>query len=560
MRVACVDVPALPLQLLWRREPAWRTQPTVVVDEDRPQGVVRWASEQARALRVLPGQRYATALSLAPGLRAGVVPPEEIAAAVDELAARLHALSPELTRTGEAVRRHAAEGPAATRKAIPEPGTLWLGGAGLASIYPSATAWGQAIAKVLDELGLLGVVVVGFSRFATCAIARGLGHQLGHSPGGGERSAGTSGAGAGAGARAGAGAGAGAGKPAGATATIVRVFACDADERATARAVPLDRVDVEPTLRDALARLGVTTLGQLVKLPGGGILERFGASAYRLYQLAAGEGWDPLAPEPPPEAVDERVILDELEADAERLSFALKGAVDRLLERLADQRRALTALYLELTLRHAVGHHSRRVDCIKPATPTLDGRALLGLCRLRLEHQPPEVGVCELRVWADDVAATREQLALFAERPRRDLAAADAALARLRAELGDDAVVRAVLRPGHLPEARFGWERLTNVAPPRPRRDQPRQLVRRLLTRPLLLPPQLPSVRDDGWVLSGLAHGAVTRIVGPYVVSGGWWATELHREYHFAETRRGDCLWLFYDRARRRWFQHGAVE
>jgi protein ImuB len=518
MRTACVDVPALPLQLLWRREPAWRAQPTVVVDEDRPQGVVRWASEAARALRVLPGQRYATALSLAPGLRAGVVPPEEIAAAVDELAARLHRRSPEVTRS---------EG---------EPGTLWLGGAGLATIYPSATAWGQAIAGALAELGLVGVVVVGFSRFATCAIARGLGHELHR----------------------------GLARSAAPPSPIVRVFARDVDERAQARAVPLDRVDVDPALRDALARLGVTTLGQLVGLPGGGILERFGAAAHRLYQLAAGEGWDPLAPEPPPEAVDERVILDELELDAERLAFALKAALDRLLARLAAGKRALTALYLELTLQHAVGRLSRRVDCIKPAAPTLDGRALLGLCRLRLEHQPPssapEVGVIELRVWADDVPATREQLALFAERPRRDRAAADAALARLRAELGDDAVVRAVLRPGHLPEARYGWERLTNVVAPRPRRDVPRQLVRRVLTRPLLLPPQLPSVRDDGWVLSGLAHGAVTRIVGPYVVSGGWWATELHREYHFAETRRGDCLWLYYDRARRRWFQQGAIE
>lgn len=531
VRVACVDVPALPLQLLWRREPAWRGQPTVVVDEDRPQGLVRWASEQARALRVLPGQRYATALSLAPELRAAVVPPEEIAAAVGELAVRLHALSPEITRS---------EG---------EPGTLWLGGSGMAGLFPSATAWGQAIAQVLTDLGLLGVVVVGFSRFATCAIARGLGHALGQGLGLTASSA------LAAARRAPAG-----GDEAGAGAPIVRVFARDADERASARAVPLDRVDVAPGLRDALARLGVTTLGQLVGLPGGGILERFGAAAHRLYLLAAGEGWDPLAPEPPPEATDERVILDELEVDAERLGFALKAALDRLLERLADKRRALTALYLELTLRHAVGRQTRRVDCIKPAAPTLDGRALLGLCRLRLEHQPPEVGVCELRIWADDIGATREQLALFAERPRRDRAAADAALARLRAELGDDAIVRAVLRPGHLPEARFGWERLGHVPAPRPRRDLPRQLVRRVLTRPLLLPPQPPSVRDDGWVLSGLTHGAVTRILGPYVVSGGWWATELHREYHFAETRRGDCLWLFYDRARRRWFQHGAVE
>ena len=512
MRIACVDIPAFPLQLLLRREPAWRELPVVVVDEDRPQGTVLWASDGARACRVLPGQRYATALALAPGLRAGVVPPEEIGAAQDAIAAKLHTLSPEVMRA-------------------PDPGTYWLGGAGLASLYPSATAWGKAMAAVLGEQGLAGVVVVGFSRFATYAVARALGRGLAGVTGGA------------------------------APETRVHVHARDVDEREAARAVPLDRLDVDPSLRDALARLGVTTLGQMVRLPGGGILERFGAEAHRLYQLAAGEGWDPLAPEPPPEAPDEQVYLDDPESDAERLVFASKAALDRLLTRLADDRRALAALYLELQLQHGVGRHERRVDCIKPAAATLDGRSLLGLVRLRLEHMPPVAGVIAIRVWADDVAATREQLALFAEKPRRDLRAADAALARLRAELGDDAIVRAVLRPGHLPEARYGWERLDTVVAPHPRRDRPHVLVRRVLAKPQLLPPQSPQVRDDGWVLAGLEHGAITRVVGPYVVTGGWWTGgEVAREYHFADTRRGECLWLFYDRTRRRWFQHGAVE
>jgi len=70
--------------------------------------------------------------------------------------------------------------------------------------------------------------------------------------------------------------------------------------------------------------------------------------------------------------------------------------------------------------------------------------------------------------------------------------------------------------------------------------------------------------RDDGWLLSGLEQGAVVRIVGPYVVSGGWWQSSapqgICREYHFAELRRGDCLWVYYDRNRRRWFWQGSVE
>jgi protein ImuB len=509
MLVACVDIPALPLQLLWRRQPEWRQHPTVVVDEDRPQGKILWACEKARRLRILPGQRYAHALSLARGLRAGVVAPSEIALGVDRLAERLRSLSPSV------------------QPARAQPGSFWLDGGGLQRIFADGEAWARALDRVLVEEGLIGAVVVGFTRFGTYAIAR-------------------------------------------AQRKGVRVFATDADERAAARAVPLDRLDVDPGLRDALARLGVTTIGQMVRLPGGGILERFGTDAHHLYTLAAGERWDPLVPEPPPDAPDERVLLDDPEKDSERLLFSVKAAVDRLLARLAVRRRAVAALWLELTMQHYGRVESerfeKRADCIRPAEPTLDARTLLRLCHLRLEGSPPVAGVIEVRVWADDIPATREQLALFASRPRRDLRAGAEAIARLRAELGDEAVVRAVLRDGHLPEARFGWEPVRELPQPRPRPSPLRLLVRRVLSRPRLLPPQSTHVRNDGWVLAGLEQGSIVKIDGPYIVSGGWWmaaapgAQETHREYHFAETRRGDCLWLYFDRRRRRWFQHGAVE
>ena len=494
MTVACLDLPAFPLQLVWRHEPAWRAHPTVVIDEDRPQGTILWACERARASGVLAGQRYAHALARCPGLRARVVPPEQIATAIAELRTGLHAVSP--------------------RVEPGEPGTFWLDGDGLDHIFAD---WGAAIGAVIAARGFVGAIVVGFSRFATYAIAR-------------------------------------------AARRGILTLASDAEERTAASAVPLARLDLDPKLRDALARLGVTRVGEMVRLPAGGILERFGREAHRLYQLAAGERWDPLVPVAPPEAPDERILLDDDEDDVERLVFVLKAPLDRLLARLAAKGRALTALHVELALKHAVGRIETRADCIVPAAPTLDGRALLRLVHLRLTGMPPVSPVNAARLWADDLAATREQLALFASRPRRDLRAADEALARLRAELGDDAIVRAVLRDGHLPEASFGWERLAHVVPASPNPPPVRALVRRMLVRPQLLPPQARQVRDDGWLLSGLEHGAVVRIVGPYVVSGAWWTHEIQREYHFAELRRGDCLWVYFDRARKRWFHHGAIE
>jgi protein ImuB len=539
-RIACVDLPALPLQLVWRQRPQWRAHPVVVIEEDRPQGVVLWACERARAQRVLPGQRFGQALSLCSGLRAQVVEPEVISAAVEELLVALSRVSPRVEANGSggggaAVMSGAASGNSA--------GTFWLDGEGLERLYGSEASevseaseasevddhgarWGTAILQEILRCGYSGVVVVGFARFASYAIARtrpARPRQLGR----------------------------------------VLVLPSEEAERIAAAQVPLARLEIDAKLLAAMARLGVTTLGQLVALPGGGLLERFGGEAHRLHQLAAGARWDPIAPVSPPQPLEERVLLDDEEHHVEGLVFVIKGALDRLLQRMAARHRALTALHLELRLRHRVHELETRVDCLKPAAPTLDARALLRLVHLRLEHQPPAAGVIEVKVGADDAPATREQLALFAEKPRRDLRAADQALAALRAELGEDAVVTPRLREGHLPEARFGWQRLTHLPAAAPRPAAELQLVRRIFARPRPLPAQLTNLRDDGWMLSGsadLGHGSVVRVHGPFVVSGGWWASEVQREYHFAETQSGACLWVYYDRVRRRWFWQGEVE
>jgi protein ImuB len=501
MRVACLDLPAFPLQLVWRATPAWRANPVVVIERDRPHGEVLWACEHARAAGVLPGQRYSHALALCPGLRARVVPEAQIAEAVLELRGALAALSPGVEPDGT--------------------GTFWLDGGGLERLFPGrdpARAWGDAIARAAFALGYRGAVVVGFSRFATYAIAR--------------------------------------------VTRGVAVSASDAEERARASEVPLARLEVDPALREALGRLGVTRVGALVRLPAGGILERFGRDAHRLYQLAAGERWDPLVPVAPPEAPDERVLFDDDETNLESLLFASRPAVERLIGRLAARAHALTALHVELTLKHAVGDVSVRADCIKPAQPTLDSRALLRLLHLRLTGAPPEAPVNAVRVWAEEIAASHEQLALFARlhRPRRELRAADEALARLRAELGDQAVCRVELRDSHVPEASYGWQPLVHLAAPAPGAPAIGVLVRRVLATPAPIASRRANSRDDGWLLSGLEHGAVTRITGPYPLVQRWWGEPIHRDYHYAELKQGDAMWLYYDRHRCHWYWQGKVE
>jgi protein ImuB len=222
------------------------------------------------------------------------------------------------------------------------------------------------------------------------------------------------------------------------------------------------------------------------------------------------------------------------------LLFLIKPLLHALLVALVLRGEALAELVLRLQLDGA----GRQEEHLRPAAPTLEAVQVLDLIRLRLEARGLAAGVVQIELTAQGVPATQEQLRLFTGKPRRDLELAHRALARLRAEFGDEAVVRARLRDGHFPEASFAWEPLAEVACPRPGAAVPRTLVRRILARPVPLPRrQLPP-----------------KLRGPYVVSGGWWAEEVHRDYYFAETPHGDFLWVYFDRRRRQWFLQGRVE
>jgi protein ImuB len=493
-RLACVNVPALPLQIVLHDRPDWRAHPVVVVAEDRPQSPILWVNGRARKSGVAPGLSYASALSLVPDLRAAPVAPLHVTSTVDAIAARLRAFSPGVETSSE------------------EQGVFWTNVSGLHRLYDSLDVWAGAVRADLIGTGFTAVVVVGFTRFGTCAVAR--------------------------------------------IARSVRVFSDPSDEREEAGRVPLDRLSIPPETCAALYQLGVRSVSALLRLPAEGLLERFGPEIYRLHRMAAGDLWTPLQPQVPPDPIQRSVLLDNPQIDASGLLFLIKRLLHPVLAALASRGQALAALDVRL-------RPDRQPWCaerIRPAGPTLDPVQILDLVRLRLESVRLLAGVIEIELEANGQPAAPDQIRLFTEHQQRDLEAGNRALARLRAELGDDAVVRPVLRKGHLPEARFGWEPLERLQVPRPRQVETRTLVRRVYSRPLALPAAPRATHDDGWLISGVVRGSVADQTGPYVLSGGWWVREVRRDYYFVETRRGELLWVYYDRRRRCWFLHGRVE
>ncbi len=437
-RVACVDVPELPLQLLLRREPSWRTRPVVVVKDDRPQGIVLHANTHARNHRVLPGMTFAAARSLATTLHAAVVPREDVDAAVSELHLRLSNASPRV------------------EPSMAEPGVFFVDPAGMVPLFGSLEQWAEALATELRGGDFVGSVVVGFHRYRSYALGR-------HAAAQGRRA--------------------------------VWVLPDPVTEARRSAAVPLQQLGIDPDLRDQLRVLGVRTLGDFLRLPPAELALRFGEVATRLHAMAS-DRFTPMQPRELADPVTAQLQLEPPDGDHTRLLFGLKGTLHRAMDRLAERGEAMTVLHLRLVLDHAGAHD----EFIEPAEPTLDVPMLVDLVRLRLESLVLPAAVEEVIVRLEGIRATAEQLALFRTQRRRDLDAAARAMDRLRAMFGPEAVTRAKLRAAHLPEASFAWEQVQRIDfPSPPALQELPPLCRRVLPRPVPLPPR-PRHEPEAWL------------------------------------------------------------
>jgi protein ImuB len=400
------------------------------------------------------------------------------------------------------------------------PGVFWLDAQGLNRLYPSLHSWAQAVRLDLQRAGMRATVAVGFTRFGAYALAKF--HQ------------GTT------------------------------VCEDAAEERAAVQRVPLACVDLDPDVRERLLALGIRTIGEFLRLPVDGIRQRFGAATDLLYQLAAGHRWAPLVPVPADEPQERLAHFDAPEVRADRLIFIVKRLLDSLLAALIHRAHAVVELVLWMKL----DDRSARTERVQPAASTLDAAQLLVLVRLRLDALRLPAGVVTLRLTAATCPATSEQRRLFPHYARRDPELADQALARLRAEFGEQSVVHARLDHGHLPSAQFAWEPLAHA----PLRASPavvtmRPLVRRIFAQPRevgadfarLAPGSRLQASGTANVLAE-ARSQKPEAVGPYILAGGWWNGGVRRDYYFVPAENGNLWWVFFDHRRQRFFLQGCVE
>lgn len=212
----------------------------------------------------------------------------------------------------------------------------------------------------------------------------------------------------------------------------------------------LDRLpNLDRSLQKRLDRLGIRTLGDILRIKPHELHRLCRQSGYLLRRLAMGEDGEPVRAAWPPRALEESQHFEVEVCEEERLCAALENCVERIARRLTTGTDYCRSLILEISLEDGTEARSeeRLKEPVSSVEPLLRTAVRL-LRRLRLRQ-----GAVAIRLIAGGLGSgSGLQLILLDEhgngllRERRERL--EASLTVLRKRYGDRAVVRAsMLRP-----------------------------------------------------------------------------------------------------------------
>jgi protein ImuB len=313
--------------------------------------------------------------------------------------------------------------------------------------------------------------------------------------------------------------------------------------------LPVAGLNADPRTIEALSRLGLRTVGEVMQLPRAGLARRFGQSLLDRLDRAFGRLSDPRAPFVPPPRFSSRLVLPAPVHEAEQLLFGMRRLVTELTGFLAGRQAGVTRMQLEF---EHDDHPATRVR-VELSMPSRDPAHLAMLVREHLGRLtlPRPVEAFSLQAEETLQLAPRE-FSFFAT---REAATEDrvALVERLRARLGAEAVHGLALVPEHRPELAF-----TEAEPGTPPRAAPMAL------RPLwLLQTPRPLLLDDH---GPRLDGRLRMLSGPERIESGWWdGNDVRRDYFVAENPEGARFWIYREHAPARsqernasWFLHGV--
>jgi protein ImuB len=331
------------------------------------------------------------------------------------------------------------------------------------------------------------------------------------------------------------------------------MIAAPGQTRQALAALPLPALRIAPEAVEALGRLGLRRVEDIMGMPRAALARRFGAEVLRRLDQALGVDPEPVNPAAAPLHFAMRMsfpepigLIDDVTAGMDRLlpplcaKLVAKGRGARRV-RLEAQRSDGRVEVVEVGLARA----SQEVDRIRPLLLLKLGEidAGFGIDRLRLEAVETEP------MHALQHRGHLEAAADVAARQGADTALEDL-IGKLGTKLGQEAVVRLHPADSNIPEKSAmtlaaAWSLPTTEPWPEPRAPRPIVIFR---PEPVNAPPERTPPAQFRWRRRSFD---LRFAVGPERLLPEWWLDDPEwrsgpRDYWRVEVAGGERLWLFY--------------
>lgn len=308
--------------------------------------------------------------------------------------------------------------------------------------------------------------------------------------------------------------------------------------------LPVTALRVDHGTAEALARVGLSRIADLIPLPRAPLARRFGAGLVLRLDQALGAQAEPVAAEPDTPHFGVRMTLPDpigLQAD---VMVGLMRLLERLCHKLTLHRMGARRLRLEL---RRVDHGTAQVE-IGLARPMRDPTRIAALFAKGVDEIDSGFGIDALRLSAPlTEPLAPEQTGGAGPALRHEDALADL-LSSVGNRIGFDRVLRLLPAESLIPERSFLLAPAAYTAPETlpPRAGAPRPIT--------LFPPEPVVVTTTGTPPACFRwrrmRFSTLRATGPERIAPEWWFDDPAwrtglRDYWRIETREGPRLWLF---------------
>ncbi len=337
--------------------------------------------------------------------------------------------------------------------------------------------------------------------------------------------------------------------------------------------LPLCVLPLEEEMASSLATLGLTTLGDLAKLPVSSIERRFGEPGVLLHRIARGLDGNLLTL--PKEEEDNSERIDFTSGGVTRFHELRKLLQSKLVKRLSELSRSGRGCE-ELRVVLSLDDGKERELIIRPAQSTGDVQSLLSLVELELfsslqkkstEEKTLSAPVIEVLLQVTRSAPLCENQGLLVVSRSASASRVGRVLHRLSQKYGREAVGTPSQGDSPLPEERFHMELASAMSvmnPPSTGNEGgiPERMltaVNRIVHPPWRLQGGKGEREPRSFKWGGIVH-RVSQCLGPFRASGRWWREPYTRDYYELLTQEGGVYRVFCDLRDGSWYLCGVVD